>query len=40
MIFVEWDKCNILDVSGDISTCPPLLIKKSAFGCLSNMKEK
>ncbi len=25
---VEWENCNILDNIGDMSTCPPMLIKK------------
>jgi hypothetical protein len=37
---VEWENCNILDNIGDMSTCPPMLIKKLTFGCLLNLKEK
>jgi hypothetical protein len=39
-ILVEWGKCNILDDNGDVVTCHLMLIEKSTFGHLSNMKEK
>jgi hypothetical protein len=38
-IFLEWDRCNILDGSGDVPTYLPKLIYKSTFGCLANIKE-
>jgi len=40
MGFAEWDNCNILDKTRDVSTCFLVPIRKSAFGCLSNLKEK
>jgi len=40
MGFVEWENCNILDKSGDVSICLLAPIEKSAFGYLSNLKEK
>jgi hypothetical protein len=39
-VLVEWERFNILDWSGDVFTCPLKLIKKLAFGCLANLKEK
>jgi hypothetical protein len=39
-VFLEWERCNILDGSGDVPTHPPKLIRKSSFGCLANLKEK
>jgi hypothetical protein len=39
-IFVEWDKCNILDGNADVQTSLSTPIEKSTFGYLSNMKEK
>jgi hypothetical protein len=39
-VLVEWEKCNILDSNGDVLTCLLVLIGKSTFGYLSNMKEK
>ncbi len=39
-IFIEWENCNILDGNGDVSTLLLMLIKKSTFGYLSNMKKK
>lgn len=38
-VLLEWEKCNILNGSKDIPTCPPKLIRKSTFSCLSNLKE-
>lgn len=38
-VFLEWERCNILDGSGDVPTRPPKLIRKFAFGCLINSKE-
>jgi hypothetical protein len=38
-ILLEWERCNILDGSGDVPACLPKLICKSTFGCLANIKE-
>jgi hypothetical protein len=38
-VLLEWEKCNILNGSEDIPTCPPKLIRKSTFNYLSNLKE-
>jgi hypothetical protein len=38
--FAEWDNCNILDKTRDVLTCLLAPLEKSAFGCLSNLKEK
>jgi hypothetical protein len=40
MGFAKWENCNILDKTGDVSTCFLAPIEKSAFGYLSNLKEK
>jgi hypothetical protein len=39
-VLLEWERCNILDGSRDVPTHPPKLIRKFAFGGLSNFKEK
>jgi len=39
-VFVEWERCNILDKSGDVLVCPSKPIGKSACGCFVNLKEK
>jgi hypothetical protein len=39
-VFFEWERCNILDGSGDVLICPPKPIGNSTFGCLANLKEK
>ncbi len=39
-ILLEWERCNILDSSGEILACPPKPIEKFTFGCLTNLKEK
>jgi hypothetical protein len=39
-VFLEWERCNILDGFGDVPACPPKLIGKFAFNCLANLKEK
>jgi hypothetical protein len=39
-VFLEWERCNILDGFGDVPTHPPKLIGKYVFGCLVNLKEK
>jgi hypothetical protein len=38
-VLFEWERCNILDGSGDIPTCLPKAISKSSFDCLENLKE-
>jgi hypothetical protein len=38
-VLLEWERCNILDRSGDIPTCLPKAIGKSSFDCLENLKE-
>jgi len=38
-VFLEWERCNILDGFGDVPTCLPKAIGKSSFGCSENMKE-
>jgi hypothetical protein len=35
----EWERCNILDGSGDVFARLLKPISKSAFGCLANLKE-
>jgi hypothetical protein len=40
IVLVEWENCNILDKIGDVPTHLLTLIRKSEFGCLSNLKEK
>ncbi len=40
IILIEWENCNILDKTGGVLIHPPMLIRKSAFGCLSNLKKK
>lgn len=37
IIFLEWERCNMLDESGEIPTLPPKSIRKFVFGCLTNM---
>jgi len=39
-VFFEWERCKILDGSGDVLICPPKPIGNSTFGCLANLKEK
>jgi hypothetical protein len=39
-VLLRWERCNILDGSGDIPARPPKPIGKLAFGCLANLKEK
>jgi hypothetical protein len=39
-VLLEWERCNILDGSGDVPARPPKLIGKSTFGFLANLKEK
>jgi hypothetical protein len=39
-VFLEWERCNILDGFGDVPTRLPKLIGKYVFGCLANLKEK
>jgi hypothetical protein len=39
-VFIEWERCNILDKSGGVFACPSKPIGKSTFGCLTNLKEK
>jgi hypothetical protein len=39
-VLVEWENCNILDESGDVSVHLLVSVGKSMFGYLLNMKEK
>jgi hypothetical protein len=39
IVFLEWERCNILDGFGDVPTHPPKPISKFAFSCLVNLKE-
>ncbi len=39
-IILEWERCNILDNSGEVPTHPPKPIGKFMFGYLMNLKEK
>lgn len=39
-VFVKWERCNILDESGNVPARLLKLIGKSPFGCLANLKEK
>ncbi len=36
---MEWERCNILDGSGDVPTKLPKPIGKSTFVCFGNLKE-
>jgi hypothetical protein len=36
---VEWERCNILDDTGDVLAKSPKSIGKSIFGCFTNLKE-
>ncbi len=40
VVIGEWENCNILDKTRHVLTCPPMPIKNSIFGCMSNLKEK
>ncbi len=40
MVLVEWENCNILDKTRNVSTHPPMLIGKSTFSWLPNLKKK
>jgi hypothetical protein len=40
MVFVEWENCNILDKTRDVSTRFSASIEKSTFGYLANLKKK
>ncbi len=39
-VFVKWERCNILDESGNVFNRPLKLPIKLAFGCLANLKGK
>jgi hypothetical protein len=39
-IFLEWERCNILDGSGNMLACLSKLIGKHVFDCLVNLMEK
>jgi hypothetical protein len=39
-VLLEWERCNILNGSGDVPTLLPKLIGKFDFNCLANLKEK
>jgi hypothetical protein len=38
-VFLEWERCNILDGFGDVPTCLPKAIDRSSFSCSENLKE-
>jgi hypothetical protein len=38
-VFLKWERCKVLDGSGDIPTSPPKPMDKSTFRCLANLKE-
>jgi hypothetical protein len=38
-VFLEWERCNILDGFGDVPTCLPKAIGKYSFGCSEDLKE-
>jgi hypothetical protein len=38
-VFLEWERCNILDGFGNVPTRPPKSIRKFAFNYLENVKE-
>ncbi len=38
-ILVEWERCNILNGTGDVFAKLPKPIGRLAFGCFANMKE-
>jgi hypothetical protein len=39
IVLVEWERCNILDGSGDVPAKLPKLIGKLTLCCLANLKE-
>ncbi len=40
MVFIEWENCKILDKNRDVLIHLLMLIEKSTFSYLSNLKEK